>query len=87
MQALSDEQQIERLEKKVDDGFAETKSELRELSRGKRDDIHEVRGEIADVRGELGGLNRSIMAMWLTIMAMWLTMILGFAGILLQHHL
>jgi hypothetical protein len=29
MQALSDEQQVERLERKVDDGLAETKAEFR----------------------------------------------------------
>jgi hypothetical protein len=31
MQAMSDEQQIERLEKKVDEGFAETRTEFRAI--------------------------------------------------------
>jgi len=66
MQAMSDEQQLERLEKKVDDGFAESRAEFRAIR--------------ADFRDEIGGINR-------TIQAMWLTMIVGFAAILLRHHL
>jgi hypothetical protein len=31
MQAMSDEQQLERLDKKVDDGFAETRAEFRAI--------------------------------------------------------
>jgi hypothetical protein len=71
MQALSDEQQLERLEKKVDDGFADFRAEFRAIRA-------ELRGEMSSVRGEIGSINR-------TIQAMWLTMILGFAAILLQH--
>jgi hypothetical protein len=45
MQALSDEQQLERLEKKVDDGFAEMRAEFRA-----------IRGEImALTRGMIWG--------------------------------
>jgi hypothetical protein len=73
MQAMRDEQQLERLEKKVDDGFAETRAEFRAVRA-------ELRGEISSVRSEIGGINR-------TIQAMWLTMILGFAAILVQQHL
>jgi hypothetical protein len=80
MQALSDDQHIaaveakvDRLEKKVDDGFAEMRAEFTAVRNETREDFREVRGEIAS-------LNR-------TIMTMWLTMTLGFAGILLQHHL
>jgi hypothetical protein len=64
MQALSDEQQMERLEgrmdrleTKIDDGFAEVRSEAR-----------------ADFR-----------TLVTVLLAMFMTMILGFAGILLQH--
>lgn len=56
MQALSDEQQLERLEKKVDDGFAETKTEFAD-----------VRAEFRAVRAEIGSINRTILAMWLTM--------------------
>jgi hypothetical protein len=53
MQAMSDEQQLERLEKKVDDGFAETRAEFRAVR--------------AELRGEVGSIHRSIQAMWLTM--------------------
>jgi ribosome recycling factor len=42
MQALSDERRIESLEKKIDDGFAEMRTEFRA-----------VRGELNDVRAEM----------------------------------
>jgi hypothetical protein len=53
MQALSDDQQLERLEKKVDDGFADTRAEFRAIR--------------AELRAEIGGINRTIVAMWLTM--------------------
>jgi hypothetical protein len=53
MRICWDEKRIDRLEKKVDDGFAETRADFRLL---------------------LG-----------VLLAMFMTMILGFAGILLQH--
>jgi len=53
MQAMSDEQRVERLEKKVDDGFAEFRAEFRAIR--------------AELRGEIGSVNRSIQAMWLTM--------------------
>jgi hypothetical protein len=56
MQALSDEQQLERLEKTVYDGFAETKSEFAD-----------VRSEFRAVRAEIGGLTRTVLTMWLTM--------------------
>jgi len=59
MQALSDEQQLARLEKKVDDGFAETKTEFAD-----------VRAESRAVRVEIGNINRTILAMWVaTVLA------------------
>jgi hypothetical protein len=53
MQAMSDEQQLERLEKKVDEGFAETRAEFRATR--------------AQLRTEVASINRSIQAMWLTM--------------------
>ncbi|HVV90355.1 MAG TPA: hypothetical protein VHB53_07660 [Solirubrobacterales bacterium] len=53
MRLCWDEKRIDRLEKKVDDGFAETRADFRLL---------------------LG-----------VLLAMFMTMILGFAGIILQH--
>jgi hypothetical protein len=72
MQALSDEQRIEILEKKVDEGFAgmdQSLSEIREDSREMRQDMREIRGQFAD-------WSRATLAMWLTI-------IFGFAGIII----
>jgi hypothetical protein len=84
MQALSDEQQIDRVEKKVDrleekmeDGFAAIRSEL-------RSEIGSVRSEIGSVRSEAREDFRLLLGVQL---AMFMAMILGFAGILLQHHL
>lgn len=75
MQALSDEQQIDRVEKKVDrldrkmdDGFAGLRSELR--------------GEITAVRSEAREDFRLLLGI---LLAMYTTMILGFTGILLRH--
>lgn len=63
MQGLSSEQRIDRLEtnmekleKTVYDGFAETKSEFAD-----------VRSEFRAVRGEIGGLTRTVLTMWLTM--------------------
>ena len=53
MQAMNDEQQLERLEKTVDDGFKETKAEFRAIR--------------AEFRAEIGSINRTIQAMWLTM--------------------
>ncbi len=75
MQALSDEQQIDRLEKKVDrlatkmdEGFTAVRSELRT--------------ETAEVRSESRADFRTLVGV---LLAMYVTMILGFAAILLQH--
>jgi tetrahydromethanopterin S-methyltransferase subunit G len=71
MQALSDEQQInrvegrvDRLEKKVDGGFAET------------------RREIAGARNDARSDFRTLLGVQLTTLV---AMILGFAGLILQH--
>jgi hypothetical protein len=71
MQALSDDQQLERLEKKVDDGFADTRTEFRAIR--------------AELRAEIGGINQTIHAMWLTMTLGFAGLILALGGILLQH--
>ncbi len=60
MEPLSNEQRIDRLEgnmekleKKVDGGFAEMRVEFRAIR--------------AELRAEIGGINRTIYAMWLTM--------------------
>jgi len=80
MQPLNNEQRIDRLEtnmekleKKVDDGFAETRVEFRA-----------VRGEIGAVNRSLHAM---WLTMAIGFGGMSLAMVLGFAGILLQNHL
>jgi hypothetical protein len=60
MQPLNNEQRIDRLEtnmekleKKVDDGFGEMRTEFRAIR--------------TEFRGEIGSINRTIQAMWLTM--------------------
>jgi hypothetical protein len=72
----SDEQRMGALEKKVDDGFAEMRTEFKAV-RG------EVREDLREVRGEIGALHRVTMQLFA---GLWLTLILGFAAILLQNH-
>jgi hypothetical protein len=56
MQAQSDEQRIDILEKKMDEGFARLERTLSEM----REDTRELRGQVS-------GWGRSIVAMWLTM--------------------
>jgi hypothetical protein len=71
--ALSDEQQIHRLETRVDG--LDTKME---------NGFAEMRREFASVRSEARSDFRTLLAVQLTTIV---AMVLGFAGILLQHHL
>jgi hypothetical protein len=71
MHALSDEQQLERLESKVDDFVADTKVEFRS-----------VRSEIGAVRNSLHAM---WLALILGFAGIFLTMILGFAAMVLHH--
>jgi hypothetical protein len=84
MQALSDDQhvaaveaKVDRLEKKVDDGFAEMRAEFKAVRSEAREDFRELRGEI-------GALHRLMIQ---AFSGLGLSMILGFAALLLQHHL
>jgi hypothetical protein len=71
MRVIWDEQRIDRLEKKVD-----------RLERKVDDGFAEMRREFAAVRSEAHADSRTLLAI---ILPMFLTIILGFAGILLQH--
>jgi hypothetical protein len=64
---------LDDLNKKVDDGFAETKVEFRA-----------VRAEIGAVRNSLHAMWLTLIFGFAGI---FLAMVLGFAGILLQNHL
>jgi len=72
MQALSDEQQMERLEKKVDDGFADLRQQISSSE-------HALRSEIIAVGGNARDDFRTLIAVNLTMV---LAMIFGFAGII-----
>jgi hypothetical protein len=76
MQALSDEQRIEALEKKVDDGFSAVRAEFKAVRSEMREDLREIRSEIK-------ALYRLVFQVF---SGMTVTMILGSAAILLQHH-
>jgi hypothetical protein len=88
MQALSDEQQLERLEKKVDDGFAEMRAEFKAVRAETRTEIlgvkRELRTEILAAQSNAHARFRTLIAI---LLPMYLTIILGFAALLLQHHL
>jgi hypothetical protein len=73
MHALSDEQQLERLESKVDQFTADTKGEFRS-----------VRSEIGAVGSSLHAMWLTLIFGFAGI---FLTVILGFAALLLQHPL
>jgi hypothetical protein len=82
MQALSDEQQMDRLEKKVD----RVEGRMDRLEKRMDDGFAEMRGEFAAVRSEARTDFRTLLAI---ILSMFTAMIFGFAGtlaaILLQH--
>jgi hypothetical protein len=82
MQALSDEQRPERLEKKVDEGFAEMRAEFREVRREIRDECQsvreELRTEILANRSELSADVRMLVAL---VLGMFATVIFGLAGL------
>lgn len=61
-----------------------TDERLDDLNKKVDDGFAEMRMEFRAVRTEMGGLHRLMIQLFA---GMFLTMILGFAGILLQHHL
>ena len=83
MQALSDgqhiaaiEAKVDKLEKKIDDGFAEMRTEFKKVRTEMREEVTGARSEVrADFRLLIG-----------ILLPMYLTIILGFAALLLQHH-
>jgi hypothetical protein len=83
MQALSDEQKVESLEKKIDKGFAEMRAQITSSERTLRGEINGVRGEIAGARSEARSDFRTLIAL---TFGLWGTTILCFVGVLLQHH-
>ena len=84
MQALSDgqhiaaiEAKVDKLEKKIDDGFAEMRTEFKNVRTEMREEVTAARSEArVDFRLLIG-----------ILLPMYLTIILGFAALLLRHHL
>lgn len=64
---------MDRFEKKMDDGFTAMRAEIKD-----------VRGEVKEVRGEARADFRTLLGVQLTTVV---AMILGFAALLLQHHI
>jgi hypothetical protein len=87
MQALSDDQRIGRLEGKVDgldEKLVRLEGRVDRFETKMDNGFAEVRGEFATVRSEHRSDYRTLLGIQLTT---FLAMILGFAGLLLQHHL
>jgi chromosome segregation ATPase len=88
MQAMSDEQQIERVEARVDRLDLKLETQIDRLDRkietqvGRLD--QKMEAGFAEIRGEMRANFHTLLAI---LLPMLVAMILGFAGILLQHHL
>lgn len=79
MHALSDDEQVGRLEQKVDDGFAEMSTEFRAMRA-------EARASETGLRAEIGAVHRLMVQLF---GGLCVSMIFGFAGIIiamLTHH-
>jgi hypothetical protein len=77
MQALSDDQRIEALEKKIDDGFAEMRTEFKTVRTEVRTEIkgseRELRAEIISARSDARGDFRTLVAL---VVSLWVATVL-----------
>lgn len=77
MQALSDDQRIEALEKKIDDGFAEMRTEFKTVRTEMRTEIkaseRELRAEIISARSDARGDFRTLVAL---VVSLWAATVL-----------
>jgi predicted nucleic acid-binding Zn-ribbon protein len=75
------DERLDDLNKKVDDGFKETRAEMRAEFRAVRTEMKEeirgVRSEMTEIRTELGALNRTIHQFLFAVVG---TIFLGFMG-------
>jgi hypothetical protein len=79
MQAMSDNEQVARLEKKIDDGFAEMRVEFRAVRTEMEGTGTALRSEIAGVRADGRADFRTLIAV---VVAMWVATILAVVGAL-----
>jgi hypothetical protein len=82
MQALPDDQRIDSLEKKVEDGFAETRAQILASERALRGEITSVRTEVTSASSDARQDFRTLLAV---VFGMWTTTVLAVIGILLNH--
>jgi hypothetical protein len=75
MQAMSDEQRIDSLEKKIDKGFAETRAQILSSERA-------LRGEIIEVRTDARADFRTLVAL---VFGLWTATVLAVVGVLVAH--
>ena len=75
------DERLDDLNKKVDDGFAEMRTEFRAVRAEMDAKLGAVEGGL---RGEIAALHRLMVQLFASL---GVTMILGFAAILLQHHI
>jgi nitrate reductase NapE component len=75
MEARNDDQRIAVLEKKIDDGFAEMRSEFKAVRT-------EIGNEVNAARGEARADFRTMMAL---VFGLWATTALAVVGILIGH--
>ena len=75
MQALSDDQRIETLERKIDKGFTEVRAQILSSERG-------LRGEIIATRSEARADFRTLIAV---VFSLWAATVLAVVGVLVAH--
>jgi hypothetical protein len=86
MQALSDDQHIDVLEKKMDKGFAEVRADIRRGSEELRAQITSsergLRTEIVAARSDARADFRTLITV---VIAMWTATLLGVVALLVNH--
>jgi hypothetical protein len=86
MQALSDDQEIEALGRKIDEGFAEMRREFTavraEIGTRALSSERGLRGEIVAARSEARAGFRTLIAV---VFAMWVATVLAVIGVLAAH--
>jgi hypothetical protein len=70
---------LDDLNKKVDDGFMEMRTEFRALRGEMKSEFQAVRGEIQGVRDEVAAMNRNLIQLTWGLIGM---MLVGFLGII-----
>jgi hypothetical protein len=80
MQALGDEQQVERLERKVDEGFAEMRAGFETVAEEFKAVRREIRSEVMEARSDARADFRTLIGVNLTMLT---AVIFGFAGIVI----